>query len=554
MTAAGGGARSIRVGTGTVLGVVLVATATIIALQGGSGGACHGAVSMKIVASPAIAPTIQEIVKRDVDASCIVARVAPQNAADVATELAGDTGETPALWLPDSSLWPKRARQEAASQGGTPARIEEHAPLVISPLVAVTARKDAAKLGWPNAQVGWQELVGGQVPTMIGDPLSTTEGLVTLLVVQRLLAAGDGTLPPDLVTALLKLGHNAVPTVQAGYDKLTAATGTLAFTASEQSVIAHNRAAGREAVVAIYPKDGTVALDYPVVRVTTPDEPRGLADAAETVEAALRTPGAVQSLQEAGFRDPDGVLGDLHNGMSGVVRSKPTLVALPSVKQSTEMLRTWGMMTLDARLLVLIDVSASMDANAGNGHTRIQLARDAALRALRLYPDSIDVGLWAFSVRQSPPHDWTELVPIGLVTDDLGGMSRRQALQAALTSLPDRTKGATGLNDTVLAAFRAQRNTYDAGRTNSILVLTDGRNEDANGISDEDLLHTLRAEADPSRPVSIIPIGMGPDVDLPALQKIAAATGGKAYLARNPADIRDVFLDAIVERRCHPTC
>lgn len=559
-TAAEGGARSPLVGTGAVLGVVLAATATVVALQGGNASTCHGAVPMKIVASPAIAPAIQEILQREVDASCVAARVAPKNAADVATELAAGTGEMPALWIPDSSLWPKRARQEAASQGGTPARIEEHRPLAVSPLVAVTARKNAAKLGWPNAQPGWRGLIGGSVPTLIGDPLSTTEGLATLLVVQRLLANGDGTLPADLVAALLKVGRGAVPTVQSGYDKLAAAPDTLAFTATEQSVIVHNRAAGRESVVAIYPTDGTVALDYPVVRVTRPDEPSGLAEAAETVEAALRTPGAVQSLQEAGFRDPDGVLGDLHNGLSGVVRSKPTLVALPSVEQATEVLRTWGVLTLDARLLILIDVSGSMDADAGNGHTRIELARDAALSALQLYPDGTDVGLWAFSVQQAPPHDWAELVPIGLITDKVGSDTRgtsgtrRQALHAAFTSLPGRTRGATGLNDTVLAAFRAQRATYDAGRINSILVLTDGRNEDPGGISDEMLLHTLRVEADPARPVQVIPVGMGPDVDLPALQKVATATGGKAYLARDPADIRDVFLDALLERRCHPTC
>jgi len=103
-------------------------------------------------------------------------------------------------------------------------------------------------------------------------------------------------------------------------------------------------------------------------------------------------------------------------------------------------------------------------------------------------------------------------------------------------------------------SIRQQRNTYDAGRINSVVLLTDGRNEDPDSISDDVLLRTLRAEADPARPVPVTPIGIGPDVDFPALQQIAAATGGKAYLARDPADIRGVFLDAILERRCRPTC
>ena len=103
-------------------------------------------------------------------------------------------------------------------------------------------------------------------------------------------------------------------------------------------------------------------------------------------------------------------------------------------------------------------------------------------------------------------------------------------------------------------SFRAQRDSYDPGRVNAVVVLTDGHNEDPAGISDDALLGFLRAEADPARPVTVIAIGMGPDVDFPALEQFAAATGGKAYLASNPADIRDVFLDAIIERRCRPTC
>ena len=549
--------RSALLGTGAVLGVVLAGAATLVALQGHT-GACGSATSVKLVAAPAIAPTVQEIAKRDLDASCVALRVVPQNSADVAGELASGqpsaSGEVPALWIPDSSLWPKRARQTATSLGGTSVRIEEHEPIATSPLVAVTARKDADKLGWPDAQPGWQELIGGPVPTTIGDPLATTEGLATLLVVRRLLGNDDGTPRPELVAALLRVGRGAVPTVQSAYDKLGAAPDPLAFTASEQSVVAHNRAGGRASVVAIYPKDGTVALDYPVVRVTSPAESPGLSEAADTVEAMLRTPEAVQTLQAAGFRDADGEIGQRPDSSSGISESPPSLIALPAVEQATEVLRTWSAVTLEARLLVVIDVSGSMDAEAGKGQTRIELARDAALTALALYPDSTDVGLWAFSVQQAPPNDWAELVPMGRMTEPVGGVGRRDALRAAFASLPTRTQGATGLNDTVLAAFRAQRNTYDAGRINSVVVLTDGRNEDPNGVDHETLLRTLRTEVDPARPVPVIAIGMGPDVDFPALQQIATATGGKAYLASDPADIRGVFLDAIIERRCRPTC
>jgi Ca-activated chloride channel homolog len=35
---------------------------------------------------------------------------------------------------------------------------------------------------------------------------------------------------------------------------------------------------------------------------------------------------------------------------------------------------------------------------------------------------------------------------------------------------------------------------------------------------------------------------------------LAEATGGRAYAAQNPQDIRTVFLDALSQRVCRPGC
>jgi uncharacterized protein YegL len=88
-----------------------------------------------------------------------------------------------------------------------------------------------------------------------------------------------------------------------------------------------------------------------------------------------------------------------------------------------------------------------------------------------------------------------------------------------------------------------------------VVLLTDGRNEDDPvGIDLESLLTTLQTEVDPARPVPVITIGMGPEADLKALTQISEVTGAKAYLAEDPADIEQVFLDAMVERQCRPNC
>jgi Ca-activated chloride channel family protein len=558
------GARPSRIGFVVVLAAVLAATAALVAIEGTDSPACQHATPLRLVAAPAIAPALQEVVERDVDPSCVAVTVDARSAADVVAELAswppgeaadGEPGP-PALWVPDSLLWPKRARQQGS--GGGPARIEEHPPIAMSPLVAVASRAGAARLGWPDAHPGWQELINGAVPATIGDPVATTEGLATLLVVRRLLGNPDGTPKPELVTALRRVAGGAVPTIEEAFDRLAAAPGQeLAFAATEQAVAASNRAAGAANAVAIYPSDGTVALEYPVVRLTWPDEPAELDAAAETVDAALHTPQAVRVLQAAGFRDPGGAIGGRPDASAGIAEASPPLIAAPTLDQVTTVLRTWGAVTLPARLLVLVDVSSSMGAPAGNGQSLVELVRDATRTAVQQYPDATDVGLWAFSTRVAAQAGWAELVPIGRLDDQTtGGTGRRQVLATALDSLPGRVAGTTGLADTVLAAVHAQRSRYDAARNNAVVLVTDGRAGDRGGLSDRELLRRLRAEAeaDPDRPVPLIAIGLGPDADFPTLQSIAAATGGRAYLAGTQADILGVFLDALVARRCHLTC
>ncbi len=114
--------------------------------------------------------------------------------------------------------------------------------------------------------------------------------------------------------------------------------------------------------------------------------------------------------------------------------------------------------------------------------------------------------------------------------------------------------GGTALYAPTLAAVRSMRANYRLGKENSVAILTDGRDEADDGIDLPHLLATLHAEADPSRPVAVITIGIGPDADLDALRQISEATQGRAYDARDPQDIKRVFTDALLLRLCRPHC
>jgi Ca-activated chloride channel homolog len=130
----------------------------------------------------------------------------------------------------------------------------------------------------------------------------------------------------------------------------------------------------------------------------------------------------------------------------------------------------------------------------------------------------------------------------------------RERLGRALADLSYVRGGGTGLYDTTLAAVRAVRKGWDPERINSVVLLTDGHNDDDHGMSLARLLRTLKQEADPRRPVPVITIGLGEDSDRAALAAISRQTGGSTYAATKASDSYRVFREAMGRRECLPTC
>jgi hypothetical protein len=80
------------------------------------------------------------------------------------------------------------------------------------------------------------------------------------------------------------------------------------------------------------------------------------------------------------------------------------------------------------------------------------------------------------------------------------------------------------------------------------------RNEDTPGSTLNALLNALEAEVDPTRPVAVILVGIGAQADLGALQRIAAATGGRAYRAVDADDMETIIIDSLLHRQCGSAC
>src|SRR5262249_10102788 len=157
----------------------------------------------------------------------------------------------------------------------------------------------------------------------------------------------------------------------------------------------------------------------------------------------------------------------------------------------------------------LIDVSGSMaDPVPHTNQNKLSVALAAARAALQLFADADRIGLWEFSTELTPGHDYRELVPLGpaggLVRP---GVNRRQASVAAYAGM--RPRGGTGLYDSVLAAYQAAAAAYQKGYVNAVVVLTDGKNDDASGISLDGLLGELTKRFDLGRPVHLVMIAYG---------------------------------------------
>jgi hypothetical protein len=522
-----------------VVAVALVAGGLVWWLSG-SDGPCDTRRTVAVTVAPELGEIAEKTLADPIEldgGGCAVAEVTAQEPLQTVGDLTAlGKGALPDVWVPDSSSWIARAGEaplEAVGSMGT------------SPVVLASSREAVEKLGWADSAPGWGEALAGDQPLAVPDLATSAEGIAALSAVRAALGGGEDA-DNAVVQAVLAAARERTSTVA---DALAAGVegrdDAPLVPVSEQQVYAANEGAEGSALVAVYPREGSPALDYPVVRVGSTSGDR--AAATEAVVQALTSTAARTAALEAGFRDSAGTAPPRAGDATGIRSDAPAALELdPSAVQA--LLSRLTSLATPSRILTVFDVSASMEAPVGDG-TRATLARDAAKSTLSLVPGNYALGLWAFAYQLEGSQDWAELVPTRELDADVDGRPQRDVLDEELDTLPDRlSRGGTGLYDTTLAAVRAARDDYDPTAVNSVLVVTDGKDDDDAGVELGPLLATLRSEADPDRPVKVIGVALGPDAGLTALQQIADATGGAAYSAVDPADLHRVLFDALRQR------
>ena len=522
----------------------------------GDGGACVEPVTVTVASAPEVTPAVQ-LAADAVSDECTTYEVSATPTRDGAAAI--EAGRVPDVWVPDSADWAARITEHRS--GDSAFTLADLAPPAEEPPVEQTAA------GWTSLgsvattpvvlAVGADPSAGNEVtPDMTWRDMFTTSVAIQMAQpstnsASRLaLDAARGAVPAetddyiDLGQRMIFLSRFAAESDTAAFGSEDPATGDVVpFPVSEQRLAAYVEGNPSSGLRPVIPSGGTPELTYPMyARAGAPDE---VASAVERLYEATQSDEVLAALSEAGFRT-SAAPGPTINGVQADAYEASVL---PEPERAIATTRLWDTLRLDMRMLAAIDVSGSMRWEAGDS-TRVELTQRSTQDALAILPDGSQIGAWGFSTDRGPGgEDFFEITPIRGLETRVGDQTQRQVLADAVAGLDELLGGDTGLYDTALAAFRAVQEGYDPAYVNSVVLITDGENDDSTGgLELDELLAELEASADPQRPVRIVAIGIGPDTDPSALQAIAEATGGTSYVATQPSDIETVFFRALLAR------
>jgi Ca-activated chloride channel family protein len=567
------------------MAIVVVLAGSYFGYQRLSDSKCTGSVRLTVAAATEIAPAVEQTAQKwmqdgaNLNKTCVFVAVTPINSATMAAAVAGEhkvsltgLGAAPALvkvpdvWIPESSTWLLRLQAEAPGFVPTDTR-----PVAQSPVVVAMPQPVAKAVGWPAKKLGWKDLLsqitkGQALRIGITDPTRDAAALAGLLALGQ--AAGAGPQADAVKVGAIKalaqgasaLRDDLLQKFPHSTDLNDIATSLSAAPLSEASVVEYNGEKPPVPLAALFLDPSPPALDYPYAIMPEVDLQK--AAVAKGLRAQLQTASFKNALGASGLRAPDGSFG------AGFVRPLGAPDAAPAVKTAagddaggqanggaaaggldagalSQALGSWAAITLPGRVLAVFDISGSMLTKvptAGN-QTRAQVTQKAAAGGLQLFDDKWAVGVWLFSTELDGKKPYKELYPISPL------VSARPDLQKSISKIIPKDGGQTGLYDTVLAAYKNVQQSWQPGKVNSVILFTDGQNKNPDGITQASLVSQLTKLKDPTKPVRLVIIGIGNEVDRTELETITKATpAGGVFIAPDPAKIGDIFLQAIASR------
>jgi Ca-activated chloride channel family protein len=507
---------------------------------------------------------------------------------DEATE-----GAKPVIWSPAASSWGQILNQRLADDGQPAMAPAKSVSFMLTPLVIAMPKPMADALDYPNTPIGWADIARlatskegwaayghpewGAFKLGKTNPNFSTSGL-NALIGQNYAAAGKerDLTKEDLNDPKAEAFAKQVESSVVHYGDITMTflnnwfrtdrTGTSLLYASavaveEKSLIDYNKGnpdgvldpgetprKPKVPLVAIYPKEGTLYSDSPLYVLDADWVSAKEREGAEAFIATLQRPANQKTVLKYGFRpgNPDVAVAAPITKANGVDPNQPAkLLQVPTPPVMIEMLEKWREQRKGARVLLVLDVSGSMeepaDSNDSSSDTKLDLAKRAAIDALDEFKSDDQVGLRIFSTNLGPDQDqdYLDLLEVQPMS------TNREKLRSRIRDqLP---QNATPLYEVTQQSFTDMASDYDPSLINAVVLLTDGVNDDGNTDDDRDqldeLLTTLRqgTDGENAQPIRVFTIAYGKQADFDTLQRIAESTNAAAYDASNPATISKVF-------------
>jgi Ca-activated chloride channel family protein len=208
---------------------------------------------------------------------------------------------------------------------------------------------------------------------------------------------------------------------------------------------------------------------------------------------------------------------------NGVDPSQPERVlGLPEPRVLAALKKAWRNDRKPANVLLVLDTSGSMTQEK-----RLQNAKEGLQAFLREVAPQDNIGLTIFSDRIQP------LVPIA------PARTNRSDLRSTVSNLI--ADGGTAIYDATAEGVAQVSKLADTSRINAVVLLTDGEDTDSSKSADQ-VVRELAAQGDSARRVRVFTIAYSAGAEGAAenLERIAAASGGKAYVGKT-SDIESVY-------------
>ncbi|MGO3326720.1 substrate-binding domain-containing protein [Gordonia sp. (in: high G+C Gram-positive bacteria)] len=530
----GGASHSTGLRVGVSVALVAVLAIGVYVVWDSTRASCDKVEPVSVIAEGDLADYVSELADQTEQSSCFDFTVEAIAASHVADRLAGS--RTPDIWVAESQ---SRIRQVGTALGHTWSGIGPSigtSPIVVAgrdlpkvPSWSKVLATPPLRVDSPATSDVSNAAVVGALAEMSNGSMTHTQLIDTLT--GRALRMNDEDGAPDLATMAADDGTSLALVSERAYATFAADAGAKAPEITAPGI------------TATVPETGTVALDYRVANVapsgravTSNDAIMALADTVKSDDGArIRSEHHVRPADGSPLPDGEGV-------------GEVTMIDAPDRAFIDNIGRKWTALTRPIRALVVQDVSGSMRQDAG-GRSRAALLKEASVYGLRKLPKNTALGYWEFSIdRGGSGTPYREVAPIAPVLDKTDGVLNRDVLTRAIDTSLTNLGGGTGLYDTALAAFKKVYDTYDPAYSNSVILMTDGRNEDPHSISLDQLVSELNIMKNPARRIPIVTIGISDDADADALERISEATRGSTFVAHDPKDIGSILLKAVSYR------